>query len=88
MRKENDYLRDEFTEQEMEKLNKLLDLIEVDAYLPFRQQSGGFSETEVFDYDEDRIDIMLTYGVQDVGSGGQEYTEQLEINRKTMEIIN
>lgn len=76
-----------FSDEEIEKLSKLLDDLEADAYYPFKHHSGGFASAEVFNYDPEYIDVELKFGIQD-GDSSVVYTEQLQIERETMTVIN
>ena len=53
----------------------------------WKQLSGAWAKAEMFDYDEDIIDVELKFGIQD-GEQDVQYTETLKINRKTMEVID
>ena len=75
------------TKKETEKLKTIMDNLEAEAYYPFKKLSGGFSEANVFNYDEDFIDIELKSGVQN-GTDSVIYSEQLLIDRHSMEFIN
>jgi hypothetical protein len=80
-------LRYELTQLELEKLDDLLYQLEKDALAPYENINGGFSKAEVFNYDDEYIDVELVYGVQ-CGGDDYEYTEQLCIERKTMEVVD
>jgi len=72
---------------ELRKLIKILDAVEREFVYLFKHVSGGFSEAVMYYYDEDIIDIEVKSGIQsDVEN--VVYTENLKIDRKTMEIIN
>jgi len=75
------------TTKELKKLVPIMDGLESDALTPFKHFSGGFATVEMYDYDERFIDIEVSYGVQnDVES--RVYTEQLSVDRKTMQLVN
>ena len=46
--------------------------------------NGGFAEAEVYDYDEEYIDVELRFGRCEEGFK-QTHSEILKIDRKTME---
>jgi hypothetical protein len=73
--------------RELEKLAKVLGELEWDAYRPYKNLSGGFAKAEMYAFDEDDISVELTFGVQS-DCQSTVHTENLEINRKTMEVIN
>lgn len=70
------------TKKELEKIKPILDDLEWDAYLPYKNINGGFAEAVMFDYDEDFIDVELKFGIK---SDAEDvcYTEQYTIDRKT-----
>ena len=72
------------TFKEVESLNKLLRKEERSAGLPYKNLNGGFAKAEVYDYDEDTIDVELKYGVQS-NSESNVYSETLKIDRQTMQ---
>jgi hypothetical protein len=47
--------------------------------------SGGFATADIFDYDNDHFDIILKFGVQS-DCENTVHTEQLKMDRKTLEI--
>ena len=75
------------SDNEIERLSKMLDEIEWYAYRPYKHISGAFSEMTVFDYDDEIIDCELVFGVQ---SDCQDtvHTEIWKIDRKTMKPID
>jgi hypothetical protein len=77
-------MKDEIIGKELEALNKLIAKEEKLLLLPYKNFSGGFVESNVFDYDDEIIDVELKYGVQS-DTDDTVYTETLKINRKTME---
>jgi len=77
----------DFSESELERLCKVLDALEGEAYAPYQNINGGFAEATVFDCDDGIIDVELVFGIQEMGSGKTEYTEQHKIDRKTMELL-
>lgn len=71
------------TEEELAKLTTLLEEEEFNYYYPYKKRSGGFSEANVYDISEDRIEVEMTYGV----TGEVTYSNELPINRETMLIF-
>jgi hypothetical protein len=68
---------------ELEKLKQLLEQLELESIGCYRKISGGFSNAEMYDFDDDHIYVELKYGVQ---SDCQDtvHKEHLKINRETM----
>ena len=77
------------TKVELKKLTNVLDVLEEqtkkDTYV-FRF-SGGFAEAEMFNYDNDIIDIELNWGIQNDGENST-HTEQWKLDRKTFLFID
>ena len=71
------------TGEELEKLTTLLEEEEFNHYYPHKQRSGGFSEANVYEITEDRIQVEMSYGV----TGEVTYVNELPIDRETMLII-
>ena len=67
----------EVTEKEQALIDKELGFLDS----VYGKQSCGYAEAEVFDYDDDFIDVELKYGIQ----GGQEHSETLKIDRAKCE---
>ena len=75
------------TKQETEKLIPVLEKLEQDTMIDtgVSKISGGFASADMFNYDEDYIDVELKWGVQsDVEDSV--HTEQYKVNRKTFKI--
>lgn len=74
------------TPEELAALTSLLEKMEREVYVynGYKNISGGYAVCEVFDYDDDTIDVELKHGVE----GEYHYSEQFEIDRKTMKVIN
>ena len=72
-------MKKELTKKELEKITTIMNQLEAEAYEPFK--NDGFSEATMFDYDNDYIDIELTFGNQ-----SDVYINQFIINRDTMEL--
>lgn len=72
------------TAKELKLLRKVLESIELDVLDSYRNVSGSFAEANMFDYDEEVIDIELKFGIE----GDNEYTEQYQVDRGTMKIID
>lgn len=77
------------TKVELEKLAVVLTKLEDNTFaeMGYQNRSGGFVDAKHFDYDDDTIDVELKFGIQD-GEEDSVNTEQYEIDRHTMEIIN
>jgi hypothetical protein len=74
-------------QKELSKLSEVLHKLELDTIIPYRQISGGFAKAEMYNFDDDTIDVELVYGVQsDVQN--MVYSENLELDRKTFEFKN
>lgn len=72
------------TKDELKRLAKTLNELEAPMFKIYRKFSGGFSEAQMFDYDDEIIDVEFNFGVD----GERVYTEQHKVDRLTMEIIN
>jgi hypothetical protein len=72
------------TKSELKKLSKVLSDIESEAVWMYKKVIGGWAKAEMYDYDDELIDVELKFGI----IGEVEYTETFTIDRKTMERIN
>lgn len=74
---------------ELKKLSQLLDDLEKDVISSngLDHISGAFSSAEMFNYDDDIIDVELKFGVQDDVTNNV-YVEQHQVDRKTMTVMN
>ena len=72
--------------RELKKLGALCELLEREAYLPYKNISGGFSVCELFDYDDEIIDVRLCFGVQG-DCENNTHTELLRVDREKMEVL-
>ena len=70
------------TKEEEIKISKVLNRIEEECCTG--RLNGEFASTEVFNYDNEIIDVELKYGTQD-GDTDVVYTEQIKLDRKTLE---
>ena len=76
------------THHDIIKLNIIMNELLSDPFVRIQNKfSGGFSCCEMFDYDDDFIDIELIFGVQS-DCADNVYKEQYKIDRKLMEIVN
>ena len=66
------------SDEEKEKISKLLDEIELEAYAPIKHLSSGYADAIVNDYDEFEIRVEVEYGVD---SDGRHDTEYIQIER-------
>lgn len=82
-------MKKELTEKELSTLTKVLDKLEYETLLDtgYIKINGGFATTELIDYDDEFIDIVLKFGSQDDVSS-HVTTEQYKIDRKSFEIID
>lgn len=79
----------QLTKQELEKLKDVLEKFETQTLYEtgLKNINGGFAKAEMFDYDDEYIDIELEWGEQDMGDGrSTTHKEQHKINRKTWEV--
>jgi len=74
---------------ELDKLKSVLEKFETQTLYDtgLKNINGGYAKAEMFDYDDDYIDVELEWGEQDMGSGSSSsHKEQHKINRKTWEL--
>jgi len=79
----------QLTKKELEKLKSVLESFETQTLYEtgMKNINGGFAQAEMFDYDNEYIDIELKWGEQDMGDGKSTLnTEQHKINRNTWEL--
>lgn len=76
------------TKDELDKLKVTLEKLENSTFYStgLNKISGGFAKAEMFNYDEEIIDVTLTWGYYDGDSHTE--TEQIEIDRETMKVID
>jgi hypothetical protein len=72
------------TKKELSKLAIVLEKIEEPMFRIYRKINCGYAEAKMFDYDDEIIDVEFNYGIE----GESIYTEQYQIDRKTMKIID
>lgn len=77
----------QLTKKELTRLKKVLENLENEVYNLYRNISGTFAKAEMYDYDDEIIDVEFKYGIQD-GCDNVTHTESISIDRKTMTIIN
>lgn len=75
------------SEEDLTKLTRVLEGLENELLFSLGKRSGAFAETEIFDYDEDFIDVYAKYGIQDEGADVT-YTEQFKIDRGKWEVVD
>jgi hypothetical protein len=68
---------------EREVLLGILEDLELEAYHPYKHESGGFSEVKVWKYDEDTVYVVIKSGVENAGDGVT-YTETHYIDREEL----
>jgi len=71
-----------FTDEELKKLERVLTLEEKYLMIPYKNISGGFARAEVYDADEDVIDVEVIYGVQS-DAENVVHSENLKLSRRT-----
>ena len=78
-------MKKELTKSEVTRLNALLHLEEQPLRDVYHLLNGGFVSADVFDYDDEYVDVELTWGKQ-AGGGDDDVThsETLKVCRKTM----
>ena len=64
----------------------LLKNLETEAYLPYKNLSGGFAIAKITDIDDETISIELRHGIQD-GDEDTVHTERIQVFRKGMELV-
>ncbi len=75
----------QLTKAELKELIKLLDVLEQDFYHEYRHINGGFAEVQMYNYDDDQIDIQVESGEQDMGSGHSScYTDLVTLPREVL----
>jgi len=70
----------DFSEEELVKLNNLLDKEEADLTDQYGDHAGFYYSDDVFNADENIIDVALTWGV----TGAFDLSEDCQIDRTTM----
>jgi hypothetical protein len=58
--------------------------LECSVYGAYDNVQGGYTFTEMFDYDDDEIDLELKFGIE----GDRMTTEQYGIDRPAMNSVN
>lgn len=76
-----------FSATEIEKITEVLTKEERWAKAPYKNISGGFARAEVYDYDDEKIDVELVWGVQS-DCQNTRYAENLTLDRETFEWVN
>ena len=74
--------------EETDRLKAFMDAFEWEHYCitGMRQINGGYAKAEVTDVDEDKVDISLEWGEQDMGSGTSVcHTERHSIRRSVLD---
>jgi hypothetical protein len=61
----------EFARPELKRITEILEKFEWQEYCNtgMKMISGGYAKAEMFDYDDEKIDIDLEWGEQDMGGG-------------------
>lgn len=66
---------------EKEGLNRIIDEIEWREYQIVKHQTSGYVESKIIDYDEETVNVNITFGVD-----GQ-WSETIKFNIKRLEIL-
>ncbi len=74
----------DFSKEELEKIEKMLTTEENYAKAPYKWSSGGFAVANVYDADDEFIDVELVFGIQNDVTN-ETHTENLKIDRNTFE---
>lgn len=83
----NTVTNDELTKAELKELKEILDRFEWQEYCRtgMRYINGGYATADMFNYDDEYIDIELKWGEQDMGSGDSyEHKEQYRLKRSVL----
>ena len=77
------------TNKELTQLASALELLEIKELIAngYQRISGGFAIAEMFDFDDNIIDIELKFGIQS-DCENTVHTEQLKMDRKTFKLID
>ena len=78
----------DLTKDEVTKLGALLLIEEQPLQDVYLKLNGGYVRSNVFNYDDEYVDVELTWGKQAGGSDDFVHSETLKINRKTMTWAN
>ena len=77
------------TNEELSKLTNTLEKLESDTLVcnGFHRISGGYAMADMFNYDDEIIDVELKFGIQsDVED--TRYSENVQIDRSTFEVLD
>jgi len=75
------------TKYELDQLTKILEKFEWQECCNTGMKSinGGYAEAKMYDYDEDKVDIELEWGEQDMGGGSSvNHKENYTLPRNTI----
>ena len=75
------------TTKEISELRHVLEVFENSVYVDSGMKSinGGYARADMFDYDDEMIDIEVEWGRQDMGDGHSTcHVEQYTIDRETI----
>jgi hypothetical protein len=71
------------TKRERIQLCIILDSLEWEAYRPYKHNSGGYADAEVYQIDDFKIKVELTSGIDGQGDSVK-YTEDITIERENL----
>jgi len=82
-------MKTELSKKELKTLAKRLEELEYQLLCSYglKNINGGFVKIEMFDYDDDVIDVEITVGSED-DTGSNVSSENDQLDRKTLEFIN
>ena len=77
------------TDKELSKITREISKIEDDMLYAWglNKISGGFVSVDLFEYDNDTLDLQIKSGVENNCSSNIE-TESITMDRKTLKIVN
>jgi hypothetical protein len=74
---------DSLSNTELKKVSHAMDILEQEVRREHKWMNGSYEECNMFDYDEDWIDLELKYGVQD-GATNNQHVENFKLDRQKM----
>lgn len=73
------------SDYETEQLSEVMQLVEADEWVMWKNLNGGYAECEFVDFDNEIVQFDLVYGKQDMGGDDeQDYTDNITIERKVL----
>jgi hypothetical protein len=74
---------DKLSNTELRKVVHAMNILESEVRFGHKNMNGSYEECNMFDYDEDWIDLELKYGVQD-GATNNQHVENFKLDRQKM----